>query len=163
LIRRKLRDFAERTQITRLEIIMMSPTLRRTFDNPFQALRDFDRVVNRMWDQVEDGAGSAGFAVDVREADDQLVVEADLPGFTKDQINVNVEQGVLTIEAEREAADHGDGKVHLHERRSTRVTRRFTLPSTYDTQGIDATLSDGVLTLKLDKREESKPRKVEVK
>jgi HSP20 family protein len=144
----------------------MHPTLRRTFDNPFQALRDFDRVVNRMWDQVEDSTGTAGFPVDIREVEDQLYVEAELPGFAKDQIEVSVEEGVLSIEAERslptDDAEHA-GKTHVRERRTTRVARRFTLPQSYDPGSVDASLADGVLTLKLSKREESKPRKIEVK
>lgn len=144
----------------------MLPTIRRTFDNPFQALRDFDRVVNRMWDQVEEGVGTAGFPVDIREQGEQLVVEAELPGFRKDQIDVSVEEGVLSIEAERgkpTEADSDTAKTHDNERRYTRVARRFTLPSSYDPNSVDASLADGVLTLKLSKREESKPRKIEVK
>ena len=144
----------------------MIPTIRKTFDNPFQALRDFDRVVNRMWDHVEDTVSTAGFPVDIREQDDQLVIEAELPGFRKDQIEVSVEQHVLTIDANRAAkADSSPecSKVHVHERRATQLSRRFTVPSTYDTTKVDASLADGVLTLRLDKREESKPQKIEVK
>ena len=142
----------------------MLPTIRRTFDNPFQALREFDRVANRLWDTVEEGVGTSSFPVDIREENDQLIVVADLPGYAKNQIDVSVEQGVLTVEAQRDKADTpSEVKVHLHERRDTRRSRRFKLPNAYDTTQIDATLADGVLTLKLDKREESKPRKVEVK
>ncbi|MEM8739301.1 MAG: Hsp20/alpha crystallin family protein [Planctomycetota bacterium] len=142
----------------------MHPVIRRTFDNPFNALREFDRAVNRVWDQVEEGVGTASFPVDIREQEDQLIVEAELPGFTKDQIAVSVEQGVLSIEAERQA-DHAnhEGKVHLNERRYTHLARRFTLPSAYDTHHVEAGLADGVLTLALNKREESKPKKIEVK
>ncbi|MEO1237518.1 MAG: Hsp20/alpha crystallin family protein [Planctomycetota bacterium] len=142
----------------------MLPTIRRTFDNPFAALREFDRAVSRAWDQVEEGVGTASFSVDIREQDDQLVVVADLPGFSKDQIDVSVEQGVLSIEAERQAVgDKESGRTHLQERRYTHLARRFSLPTAYDTNHVDAHLADGVLTLKLDKREESKPRKIEVK
>lgn len=142
----------------------MNTALRRTFDNPLQALRDFDRVVNRMWDTVEEGVGTTSFPVDIREQDDKLIVEAELPGFAKDQIDVSVEQGVLSIEAQREAREtKNDGKSHLHERRSTHYARRFTLPSAYDTNHVEASLADGVLTLSLNKREESKPKKIEVK
>ncbi|MEM9882853.1 MAG: Hsp20/alpha crystallin family protein [Planctomycetota bacterium] len=141
----------------------MVPTIRRTFDNPFQALRDFDRVVNRMWDSVEEGVGTAGFPVDIVERGEHLVVTADLPGFAKDQIDVSVEQGVLSIEAKRDTIRDDQDKPHVQERRATHLERRFTLPKAYDTTEIDATLDQGVLTLKLPKREESKPRKIEVK
>jgi len=142
----------------------MQATLRRTFDNPFQALRDFDRAVNRMWDAAEEGVGTTSCPVDIREENDRLIVEAELPGFAKDQIDVSVEQGVLSIEAKREAREiSADTKQHLHERRATHYARRFTLPSAYDTNHVDASLADGVLTLSLNKREESKPKKIEVK
>lgn len=142
----------------------MLPTIRKTFDNPLQALREFDRVANRLWDTVEEGVGTASFPVDIREENDQLIVDAELPGYAKDQVDVSVEEGVLTIEAQRPAAETiSDVTVHLHERRTTHRSRRFKLPNTYDTTQVDATLADGVLTLKLAKREESKPRKVEVK
>lgn len=147
----------------------MIPTLRR-YDNPVSALRDFDRVVSQLWsegDATHVGAGT--FAVDIREQDDALIVEAELPGYSKDQIEVNVEQGVLTIEARRaehsEAGDEGDGKgVRRHvAERVTHVTRRFSLPPAYDTTSVEATLQDGVLTLTLPKRDEVKPRKITVK
>lgn len=142
----------------------MNATLRRTFDNPFQALRDFDRVVNRMWDTVEEGVGTTSFPVDIHEEDDQLIVQAELPGFAKDQIDISVEQGELTIEAKRPAREpQANGKVHLNERRFTHYARRFTLPKAYDTKHVDAGLADGVLTLTLQKREESKPQKIHVK
>ncbi|MBB6428749.1 Hsp20/alpha crystallin family protein [Algisphaera agarilytica] len=142
----------------------MQASLRRTLDNPFQALRDFDRVVNRMWDTVEEGVGTTSFPVDIREVDDTLTVEAELPGFAKDQIDVSVEQGVLNIEAQRPAREaKAEVKVHLSERRATHYARRFTLPTAYDTNNVEASLVDGVLTLTLAKREESKPKKIEVK
>lgn len=142
----------------------MLSSFQKTFDNPFQALREFDRVVNRVWDKVEDGVTSAGFPVDIVEANDQLVVTADLPGFAKDQIDISVEQGVLSIEAQRSQPEQSaEAKTYAHERRTTQVSRRFTLPTAYDTTDVDAALADGVLTLTIAKREESKPRKVEVK
>ena len=142
----------------------MQSTFRQTLDNPFAALRNFDRVVTRLWDTVEEGVGTTGFPVDIREENDQLIVEAELPGFAKDQIDVSVEQGVLSIEAERPTRDtKTEVKAHLTERRATHYARRFTLPTAYDTNNVEASLDNGVLTLTLSKREESKPKKIEVK
>lgn len=141
----------------------MLPTIRRTMDTPFAALREFDRAVNQMWGDMGDNAAAGTFPVDIREENDELVVEAELPGFKKDQVDISVEQGVLTIEAERTADENVQSKRHVNERRYTRLARRFSLPSAYDTNQVSASLEDGVLTLTLQKREESKPRKVEVK
>ncbi len=153
-----------------------------TAHNPFAAFRDLDRVLNGVWSKVEEGvnqaakqaskqanagcctpAGTARFAIDVIEANDQLVVTADLPGFTKNQVSVSVEDHLLTIEAARDAADHAESTVHVHERRLTDASRKFKVPSAYDTTQVDAKLEHGVLTLTLPKREEKKPHTIEVK
>ncbi|MEM1446487.1 MAG: Hsp20/alpha crystallin family protein [Planctomycetota bacterium] len=144
----------------------MLPTVRRTLDNPFAMLREFDRAFQSAVSDTP--CVGETFAVDVYERDDTLTVEAELPGYTRDQVRVNVEQGVLTIEANRSAkadANESDDKNvrrHLRER-TEQVTRRFSLPSIYDTNRVDAKLENGVLTLSLPKREEVKPRSIEVK
>lgn len=145
----------------------MLPTVRRSLDNPFAMLREFDRAFGRAINDAPTCCGDA-FAVDVYEQDDTLVVEAELPDYTRDQVSVNVEQGVLTIEANRNTTTESDDdskpsvRRHLSER-TEQATRRFSLPSTYDTNRVDAKLEHGVLTLTLPKREEVKPRTIEVK
>ena len=153
-----------------------------TANNPFAAFRDLDRVLNGVWSKVEEGvnnatrpstqtsgpsgstsAASGRFAIDVVEANDQLVITADLPGFAKDQVHVSVEDDVFTIEAKREAVDHSDATVHVRERRVDEATRKFKVPAAYDTTQVDAKLEHGVLTLTLPKREEKKPHSIEVK
>jgi len=140
----------------------MLPTLRTAFESPFDMLRDIDRQMSRAW-REGNGPTAAQYPVDIHENENQLVVEAELPGFRKDEVSINVEQGVLTIEATREP-HKAEGEEHLRERRYTRVFRRFSLPSSVDTTAeVDATLDSGVLTLRLPKRDEVKPRKIEVK
>lgn len=146
----------------------MLPTLRRNFRNPFDELqREIDGVFNRMWaDLGEETNGATGwgsYPVDIHENDDTVVIEADLPGFKRDEIDVTFEQGVLTISAERRTSQENKGEPRLHERRYTRVTRSFRLPQSVDENKVDAKLQDGVLTLTLHKREEVKPRRIEVK
>jgi len=144
----------------------MLPTTRRVINSPFAVLREVDRALSDVWSNVENGdTGSAGFPVDIREADDKLIVQADLPGFAKDQIDINIEQGVLTIEANRssEKTEQRKGEMHVHERRYHHLVRRFSLPNAYNADEVDAKLADGVLTLTLPKREEVKPKKITVK
>ncbi len=143
----------------------MLPTVRRTFHSPFFDLqREIDRAFNRAWDGGEtNGADlTASYPVDVHEQDDHMIVHAELPGFKRDEIEVTLEQGVLTITAERKP-EEVSGQPHLRERRFTRVTRSFRLGQAVDEQKVDAKLEDGVLRLILPKREELKPRKIEVK
>lgn len=141
---------------------MFLPQINRVFDNPIDLLRDVDRAMNGRFG-FEDADLAAKYPVDIHEDEHGLTVEAELPGFSKDQVEVNVEQGVLSISAERNANEKKDGKSHLRERRYTRVARKFSLPTTVDTAAVDASLSDGVLTLKFPKRDEVKPRRIEVK
>ena len=106
----------------------------------------------------------APYAVDVREDADHIFVEAELPGFKKEEVDITLENQVLTIAAERKQAkdEQKKGDVLLNERRYTRFLRSFTLPPTVDSTAVDAKLNDGVLTLTLNKRPETKPRKVTV-
>lgn len=131
--------------------------------------REFGNVVNRLFnarDLYENGGGTmlAPYAVDVREDADHIFVEAELPGFTKDQVDITLENSTLTITAERkhENTEGDGGEFLLKERRYTRFARSFTLPPTVDDSKVDAKLTDGVLRITLNKREETKPRKINV-
>ena len=147
----------------------------QTYD-PFEgAQREFDTMLNRYFGGRDlggnaNGTGTGGYlapyAVDVREDGDHLYVEAELPGFKKDEIDITLENQTLTISAERrqeaKQGDKGKGELLLHERRYTRFLRSFTLPPTVNEQSVNAKLADGVLTITLNKREETKPRKISV-
>lgn len=125
--------------------------------------REFDGLLNRVMGGQMEGSRLAPYAVDVREEGDHLLVEAELPGFKKEEIDITLENQTLTIAAERkEQAEQRQGEYLLNERRYSRFLRSFTLPPTVDDRSCDAKLLDGVLTIKLNKREESKPRKVQV-
>jgi len=138
--------------------------------DPFDAAqREFDTALNRFFGGRELNGGQGGwapYAVDVREDADHIYVEADLPGFKKDEIDVTLENQTLTISAEhREDIKQGDekkGEYLLRERRYNRFMRSFTLPPTVNDQQVQAKLNDGILTITLNKREETKPRKVQV-
>lgn len=130
------------------------------WENPFGMIdREFGRLVNR-WDDGDEGLGS--YPVDVHEDDNHLYVDAEMPGFQKDDVSVTLEKGILSISAERNAEEKS-GEKHLSERRFTKVARSFTLPVEVDENKVDAKLVDGVLHLTLHKKEEVKPRKIEVK
>jgi HSP20 family protein len=140
--------------------------------DPFElAQREFDNMLGRFLGGREtngmSGAGLAPYAVDVREDGDHIYVEAELPGFKKAEIDVTLENQTLTIAAERDSETRNGGEQPkgehlLRERRYTRFLRSFTLPPTVDEQTVNAKLSDGVLTIMLNKREETKPRKINV-
>jgi HSP20 family protein len=148
---------------------MALPTIVRRGIDPFELTqREFDGMLGRLFGgRVSDGsAGLAPFAVDVREDADHVIVEAELPGFKKDEVNVNLENQMLTISAEHktenEQKSEKQGEWLLQERRYNRFQRTFTLPPTVDAQSVQAKLNEGVLTITLSKREETKPRKITV-
>jgi HSP20 family protein len=130
--------------------------------------REFDSVLNRFFNPGDGGVAGgqrlAPYGVDIREDADHLYVEADIPGFKKDEIDITLENQTLTISAEhREMKDNEKkGDWLLNERRYARFLRSFSLPPTVDDQKVDAKLQDGVLTVTLNKREETKPRKIQV-
>lgn len=144
--------------------MLPTPIRNRTrafFDNPFDALENELARVANYWNDGENS--TAFYPVDVREDDSHIYVDAELPGYTKDDIDITLANGVLTIQAQRKLSEDKPGEKHLTERRFHRVSRSFTMPKTVDMDKIDATLQDGVLHLVLDKREDLKPRKIEVR
>jgi HSP20 family protein len=155
--------------------------------NPFQLARnDFDKMISQVIGDAmlsDDGDGSplaalAGYGVDIRETPDHYYAEVDLPGFKRDEIDISLEGGTLTITAEHreetpEPAQQSGGEKKasqssrnatylLRERRIQRYVRSFTLPADVDDQSVEAKLEDGVLKITLKKREESKAKHVQV-
>lgn len=99
--------------------------------------------------------------VDIYETPDGLVVMADLPGVAKDGVDVRVENGVLTLHGR--ASDVSPGDTIYREFELVNFYRQFELSDKVDQTKISADLKHGVLTLRLPKAEEAKPRRVEVK
>ena len=149
---------------------MALPTrVTRGMADPIDAMqREFDTALNRFFGgRTEDGGSQylAPYAVDVREDGDHIYVEAELPGYKKEDVDITLENQTLTISAEHKSEKQEGGKkgeLLLHERRYSRFLRSFTLPPTVDESTCEAKLNDGVLTITLNKREETKPRKIQV-
>jgi HSP20 family protein len=101
---------------------------------------------------------------DVMETKDSLVVKVDLPGHNPESLQVKLEEGTLTITSERRIEKGAEGEAYLRrERSSGAFTRSFVLPQTVDGSKVEATFEHGVLTVTLPKREEAKPRVIDVK
>jgi HSP20 family protein len=140
--------------------------------DPFElAQREFDGALGRFLTGGNPSDGgtlpAVPFPVDVREDADHFYVDAELPGFTKDEVDITLENQTLTVTAERkEEKKEGDpkkaGGYLLQERRYARFQRSFTLPPTVNEESVQAALKDGLLTVTLNKREEVKPRKIKV-
>jgi HSP20 family protein len=142
---------------------------RQAVDQFEGAQRDFEHMLGRFFNTgPADGSGGrlAPYGVDVREDGDHIYVEAELPGFKKDDVDVTLENQTLTISAHRKSEQQqgngNKGEWLLRERSYSRFQRSFTLPPTVDEQSVNAKLTDGILTITLNKREETKPRKISV-
>ena len=103
-------------------------------------------------------------AVDIYQTGDhEVVLKAELPGMSRDEIDINIENFVLTVKGEKKAAgDVKDEQYHHVERRYGSFTRSFSLPQTVDTNKVSAEYKDGVLTVRIPLREEAKPRQIKV-
>jgi HSP20 family protein len=105
-------------------------------------------------------------SVDIDEEDDKYVIKADLPGVDKKDIQVNLENGVLSIRGEKsvekETGKKGS-KRHRTERFHGTFARSFTLPTQVMADKVEASYKDGVLNLLIPKAEEAKPRAIDIK
>ncbi|BAN25102.1 Hsp20/alpha crystallin family protein [Caballeronia insecticola] len=102
-------------------------------------------------------------SVDIVEDSHGITLWADLPGVPREKLDVKVHDARLVIEAEAELPSSGALRVHHTELRAPRFARAFTVSDDFDTARIDANLTNGVLTLTIPRREEARPRRVEVR
>lgn len=129
-------------------------------------LSEMNRLAREM-DSLFGGLGGSNDLwtppVDVEETPDHLILTAELPGMSHEDIDVELEDGVLTIQGEKKDEQKSEGTQGLlYERRWGSFTRRFTLPRAVDANGITATFENGILTVRVPKAEEAKGRKIEV-
>ena len=131
------------------------------------AALEIDRL-NQMFEAALGGEAVARSAwapaVDIYETPEQdVVVKMDLPDVKREDIKVTVENHVLAIEGERKAAtDVTPEQLHRRERVYGAFRRTFTLPSTVDASRVDAAYQDGVLTVKLARREDTRPKQIPI-
>jgi HSP20 family protein len=136
---------------------------------PFRGISNLQNQFNRLFNesfrnQAEESALTTWApAVDIYETPNELVVKADLPDVNEKDIDVRVENNLLTIRGERKFEKSVSEENYLRvERTYGAFSRSFSLPNTVNAEAIGAEYKNGVLTVTLPKREESKPRQVKV-
>jgi HSP20 family protein len=124
---------------------------------------EIDRL-NRMFSDLYHEGRTWVPLVDIYETEGhEVVIKAELPDMKKEDIRVTFENGVLTISGERKHEEAKDrGQFQRIERRHGSFSRAFTLPDSVDASQISAAYKDGVLTIRLPRREESKPKQITV-
>jgi HSP20 family protein len=138
--------------------------------DPFRELEGLQARLNRVFSDLptrpKDEAIFSDWApaVDVQETDTEYMVKADLPEVKKEDVKVEVSEGVLTIEGERTQEKEEKGrKFHRVEREYGKFVRRFSLPTEVNAEAVKAEFKDGVLNVHLPKMADVKPKTVAVK
>lgn len=130
--------------------------------DPFQGLRLFEDAVTRLMSEPR-ASRPWSPAVDIVETENELVVKADLPDVKVEDITVHVENQTLTIKGERKFEKEENARgYHRIERNYGNFVRSFAVPSTVDTESVQADYKNGVLTVTLAKKAAAKPRQIKV-
>ena len=141
-------------------------TMQR-FD-PFAELRRMDAAMNRLWNTgvhaQDSDSGRWDIAMDVLQDGDDLIVRASLPGVAPNDIQVTLEDGLLTIEGETASeTEEQKGGFLLRERRSGHFHRALRMPSSVDADKAQSSYANGVLTITVPKQEAKKARRLAIK
>jgi HSP20 family protein len=137
------------------------PTMSITHD-PLQGFRFFEDAVTRLMSEPR-GSRPWSPAVDIVETENELVVKADLPDVKIEDVGVHVENQALTIKGERKfEKDENARGYHRIERSYGNFVRSFEVPTTVDTESVQADYKNGVLTVKLAKKAAAKPRQIKI-
>jgi HSP20 family protein len=122
---------------------------------------EFDRMVSEMNDWT---SRDWRLALDVSENEDAFMVEAAMPGINPDDLDITLEDNILTIQGETKAErDVEESRYHLRERRFGRFSRSLQLPTAINADEVEAEYTNGVLILTIPKAEEIKPKRIAIK
>lgn len=136
--------------------------------NPLSEMERLRKEMDRLFTNAM-GRGPATMAsgvfpaLNVNEDADKIYVQAELPGFKTDDIDVSVETNTLSLRGERKSEEVADVSYHRRERRTGRFHKALTLPYDVNAEAVDAHFKDGVLKLVLPKAEHAKPKKISIK
>jgi len=137
--------------------------------SPLGSLDGLSRNLDRIFDEVLGSTGTTacrpggGPALNIWEDADAYTVEVETPGMAMDDLSVEVLGSDLTISGEWNVTEIEDSKVHRRERSAGAFRRTLSLPDDVEPNGVDATLKNGVLTIRLPKAEVARARRIDVK
>ncbi|MFG0328428.1 MAG: Hsp20/alpha crystallin family protein [Phycisphaerales bacterium] len=140
------------------------------FNRPMSSLDALSREIERVFDTVANPSFPAGVgravqypAINAWQADDHFVIESELPGLSIDEIEIFVEEQRITLRGRRERLNQEGVELIRAERWSGEFDRTITLPKPFDAESTEATLENGILTIKAPFHESTRPRKIEVR
>lgn len=137
---------------------------RRTRSTGLPALRtEMDRLLSDFFEEGDGQVGRFAPPTDLYETDEAYVVESELPGFSREDIEVTLDQGTLSIHGARQTETERETEnYHLRERASGQFERSFRLPRSIEAERVEARFEDGILRVRVPKAAEAKSRKIDV-
>lgn len=130
---------------------------------PFNPFRELDRLSGELDQFLGNGDYSWTPAVDIVETKDAMLITAELPGLTRKDVHLNIENNVLTISGERQFKDeYKKGNVTRRESYYGKFQRSFRLPNILEVSKAQAKMENGVLEITMPKREEAKPKEISI-
>jgi HSP20 family protein len=142
--------------------------VRRNFapvSNAFAVSKAMDRMVRDAFGEAWFNATGAAPALDIRENESAFVVNAALPGWKPEQVDISFEKGVVTLKGDVESqteAGESNERTHVREIRRESFVRRFSLPVEVDADKATAEFENGLLTLTIPKAEAVKPKQIKI-
>jgi len=140
--------------------------------DPFRNVASLQDQINRMFDDTfsrmdhkreENSIGSWRPLVDIYETEDSIIIEAELAGMAKEDVDVEINDNVLSIKGERKIdTEKAEDNYYRRERLTGKFLRAFSLPMDVDIEKISAKFKDGILMLEVPKPDEKKPKKINV-
>jgi HSP20 family protein len=152
----------------------LGPERRSSPSERWSPLSELDQLAEGMRRMLEQAFGGAEWSsvlseartwappVDIEETDEGYVIEAELPGVTREDVNIELVGNELAITGEIKERER-KGVLRRHTRRTGRFVSRVTLPDQVDSDSVEANLKDGVLSVRVPKAERAQRRKIEVK
>ncbi|MFC1991387.1 Hsp20/alpha crystallin family protein [Chloroflexota bacterium] len=138
-------------------------TLFKPYFRPFNLLDEFEAIARQAFDGGRAFRDSLIHSLDVYREKDDLVVKAELPGVDKEDLDISLEDDVLTIKAEKKQEEVTEDSTYYNsERRFGQYSRTIALPFSVDAGNISATLKNGLLEMRFPKAEETKTKRIEV-
>lgn len=130
-----------------------------------QLHKDLERFLGEQTTHEDSAIATSSWmpAVDIKEEENRFILEADIPGVDPKDIEISMENGVLTIKGQRTIENHQEGKTYKRVERAHGIFyRRFSLPDTADAEQVTATGKNGVLQISIPKKEVAQPRRISV-
>lgn len=148
--------------LTRTQFPATIPSGTRSW-NPLAEMRRIQDEIDRQYSRTQP-SGVDTPPINVWSNEEEAVVEAEMPGYNPEKIDISVQQNTLTLRGERQPVETKDGETyHRRERQTGRVVRTVELPFEVESDKVKAEYSAGILSVRLPRSEANKPRKIAVK